>query len=303
MSVGTNIRKYNDYHNPLFRSGDGILVYFGKYDISKITTGMIRDYLVHLDSNREKPLAGSTKKKHVMVIRRVLGMAFEDNDIDRLPDAPKISSQDKPRVAFTDAQYKQFIKTGTACAKQGDVVSGVKIELDHIHMFKFVVHSFLRPTIGELFGLRHKDITMKSDPTHLEMIVRKGKNGLRESFTMPFAVLLYKSLSTNLFWKKPDTDEYVFMPKIEKRDYARTVAGRMFKHIIKEANLDNEEDPLTTYSLRHYALQKRVRDSKSRVDRHVLAKNAGTSIEMLERHYLSRMAPSPEIIERFQKDE
>jgi len=302
-SEGTDSRKYKDYHQPLFRAGDGLLVYFGKYDISKVTTGSMRDYLAHLDSNRAKPLAGGTKRKHVMVIRAILRMAFEDNEIDRVPDSPKIPNIDKPRIAFTDSQYKRFIRAGTLCAERGDVVSSVKIRQHHIHMFRFIVHSFVRPTTGELFGLRHKDIAIKSKPARLEMVIKKGKNGLRESFTMPFAVLVYKSICGNGAWAKPAPSEYLFMPRIAKRDYARTVAGRIFNHIIKEAKLDKEEERLTTYSFRHYSLQKRVRDSNSRVDKYVLAKNAGTSVDMLERFYLARMNPSPEIIEKFQTDE
>lgn len=302
-SEGEGARKYKDYHLPLFRAEDGLLFYFGKHDISKITTGQMRDYLAHLDARRDKPLAGGTKQKHVMVIRAVLQMAFDDNEIDRVPDAPKIKKEDKPRRAFTNTEYRRFMKAGQACITRGDVVSGVKIRNHHLHIFRFLVHSFVRPTVGELFGLQHKDITIKGDPTRLEMIVRKGKTGYRQSFTMPFAVLIYKSLVGTDVGNIPVQQEHLFLPKYKNREYARTVTSRIFKHVIKEAQLDSEDEPLTTYSLRHYSLQKRVQDSNAKVNRHVLAKNAGTSVEMLERFYLSRMTPSPEIIEQFQSNE
>lgn len=302
-SVGETERKYKDYHQYIFRAEDGLLSHFGKFDISKISTGHMRDYLAHLDARRKKPLASGTKQKHIMVIRAILRQAFEDNDIERIPDAPKIAAKDKPRIAFTDDQYKRFIKAGQACAARGDKVSGVTIRAHHIHMFRFLVHSFVRPTEGELFGLRHKDMWIKGNPTRLEMIVRKGKTGLRESFTMPFAVATYRSSFGADMGVEPKPDEYVFLPEFAKRGYARTVASRIFRHIIQVAHLDKEDEKLTTYSLRHYALQKRVRDSNSKVDRHILAKNAGTSVEMLERFYLSRMTPSTEIIERFQSND
>ncbi len=295
-------RKYDDYHKTLFRPNDGLISYFGRYDISKITTGMLRDYLAHLDAQRDKPLAGGSKKKQIMVIRAVLRMAMDDNALDRVPDAPKIASEDKPRVAFNQSTYRRFIKALHACAERGDVVHGEKISGHHIKMFRFIVHSFVRPTQGELFELRHEDIAIKVDPPRLELVVRKGKTGLRQSFTMPFAVAIYQGVVGH-YDAKPDPKAYVFLPRFEKRDYARAVAARIFRHAIKEAGLDKEREPLTTYSLRHYALQKRVQDSKSKVDRNLLAKNAGTSVEMLERFYLSRMQPSPEVIKQFQSND
>ena len=60
---GTNARSYSDSRKILFREGDGLISYFGKYDVAKITSGTMRDFLVHLDSRRPEPLANSTKAK------------------------------------------------------------------------------------------------------------------------------------------------------------------------------------------------------------------------------------------------
>jgi len=62
---------YSDVHKILYREEDGLLSYFGQYDVGKITSGMVRDYLVFLDQRREKPLAPSTKSKQCGVLRRV----------------------------------------------------------------------------------------------------------------------------------------------------------------------------------------------------------------------------------------
>ena len=48
---------------------------------------------------------------------------------------------------------------------------------------------------------------------------------------------------------------------------------------------------------------KRVRDYRSKVNINLLAKNAGTNVEILERFYLSRMIPSPEIIAEFRSND
>lgn len=301
-SLGKEHRKYRDYHTTLYRAEDGVVAYFGDMQVRKITTGTMRDYLAFLDGSRTKPLTGSTKKKQLMALRAVLQMAFDDEVIERVPDPPRITVVDKPRTAFTDHQYRDFIKAANRCIKRGDVVSGIKMTQQHIHAFRFIVHSFVRPTVGELFHLLHRDIQVKTKPTRLEMVIRKGKTGLRESFTMPFAVAIYQSIVGSKERREELADQFVFFPEYANRNYARTAMSRMFLHVAREAGLDKHGEKFTTYSLRHYALQKRVRDSHSRVNINLLAKNAGTSVEMLERFYLSKMTPSPEIIAEFQSN-
>lgn len=293
--------KWSDGDNKLInRSKDGLIHYFGKYDVSKITTGMVRDYLIHLDANRSKRLADSTKSKHVIIIRKVLALAVEDGILNVLPVMPKQKTVDTPRHTFTDDEYKRFMKTAGECAKRGDVVRGVKIAGHHAKMFRFVVHTFLRPTEGELFGLKHKDIQIKGDPPHLEMNVRGGKTGGRVSVTMPLAVPLYQG-NLNPFDKDGlDKNSYVWMPEYPNRRTAINTARRLFNHILAEAGLVDDDHKLSPYSLRHYAIQARLRGSKGKVNLYTLAKNAGTSVDQLERFYLKNMAPTKELIENLQ---
>jgi integrase len=213
---------------------------------------------------------------------------------------PKIKTVDTPRHTFTDSEYKQFMRAAGECAKRGDVVRGVRITGHHAKMFRFVVHTFLRPTEGELFGLKHKDIQVKGEPAHLEMNVRGGKTGGRVSVTMPLAVPMYQG-SLNPFDKGAiDKEAYVWMPDYSNRRTAINTARRIFNHILAEADLVDEDRKLSPYSLRHYAIQARLRGSKGKVNLYTLAKNAGTSVDQLERFYLKNMAPTKELIENLQ---
>jgi integrase len=281
----------------LNRPKDGLINYFGKYDVTMITAGKIREYLVHLDKNRGKPLAHSTKSKHVVIIRKVLTLAVEDGLMHTLPPMPKVKTVDTPRNSFTDAEYKQFSKTFFECAKRGDVVRGVRIKGHHAKMFKFIVHSFLRPTEGELFGLKYKDVLWQKDPIHLQLSVRGGKTGKRVSITMPLAAMLYQSLSDPMRENMPDPESYVWMPDYPNRRTAINTARRLFNHVLKEAGLVDPDRKLTPYSLRHYALRARLTSSHGKVNIYWLAKNAGTSVDQLERFYLKNMAPTQEMVE------
>ncbi|MDO6591647.1 hypothetical protein Q4539_15475, partial [Yoonia sp. 1_MG-2023] len=77
MAAQKGKSKWSDGDGKLLnRQKDGLIIYFGKHDVTKITTGMIREYLLHLDDNRDRPLAQSTKSKHVVIIRKVLSLPF-----------------------------------------------------------------------------------------------------------------------------------------------------------------------------------------------------------------------------------
>ena len=57
---------------------------------------------------------------------------------------------------------------------------------------------------------------------------------------------------------------------------------------------------LELHALRHYSLQTRLRKSKGKVNIFNLAKNAGTSVEQLERFYLRNMEFSDDLVENLQ---
>ena len=101
---------FSDQSKILFREKDGLVSYFGKHDVGKITSGIVRDYLLFLDKRRDKPLAMSTKSKQCGVIRQVLMLALEDGVIDIIPPMPKQRTVDKPRVSFSDAEYSLLLE-------------------------------------------------------------------------------------------------------------------------------------------------------------------------------------------------
>lgn len=291
---------FSDEYKILYRETDGVVSYFGKYDVGKITSGMVRDYLVFLDKRRDKPLAPSTKAKQCMMIRKVLMLALEDGVIDIIPPMPKQRTKDSPRVTFSDAEYKHLMTTARRIASEGQTkVRGVPITHEHVHMWQFLVHAFLRPTETELFAIRHCDVVLKSDPTHLELTLT-GKTGFRISATMPFAQVIYQSVKA----RHPNaaSTDYVFMSEYPNRTTAVNTARRLFNHILEVAGLktDNDGNARSPYSLRHYALQARLRNSKGKVNIYWLAKNAGTSVDQLERFYLKNMGLSPQQVRNLQ---
>jgi flagellar motor protein MotB len=292
-------RALSDERKLLYRENDGVVSYFGKYDVGKITTGTVRDYLLFLDKKRDQPLAPSTKTKHCMMVRKVLTVALEDGVIDLIPAMPKQRTKDAPRVSFTETEYKKLLKVARTCADRGDVVRGVQVTREHYNMIVFLVHSFVRPTETELFGIRFCDVEVKDDPKHL-LVSISGKTGFRRSATMGIAVSLFeKQQKTHADRSGKD---FLFMPDYPNRTTAVNTFRRIFNHLLEEAGLkeDNKGNPRSPYSLRHFALQTRLRKSEGQINIYWLAENAGTSVEQLERFYLKRMEPTDERVRNIQ---
>jgi hypothetical protein len=284
---------FSDQSKILFREKDGLVSYFGKHDVGKITSGNVRDYLLFLDKRRDQPLAMSTKSKQCGVIRQVLMLALEDGVIDIIPPMPKQRTVDKPRVSFSDAEYGLLLEKARKIADDGETsVRGVPVTREHYNVIVFAVHSFLRPTETELFGIRYCDIeVMDEEPRHLLMTLT-GKTGYRKSATMQAAADIFEKQREMHVDAKPT--DYVFMPEYANRTTAVNAYRRIFNHFLQETGLKKDKDgnDRSPYSLRHYALQTRLVKSDGKVNIYWLAENAGTSVDQLERFYLKNLAPS-----------
>jgi integrase len=166
------------------------------------------------------------------------------------------------------------------------------VSREHYNLIVFAVHSFLRPTETELFGIRFCDIeVMNDDPKHLLMTLT-GKTGFRKSASMRAAVDIFEK-QRKLHAERKDTD-YVFMPEYVNRTTAVNTYRRIFNYFLQETGLKKDKDgnDRSPYSLRHYALQTRLVKSDGKVNIYWLAENAGTSVKQLERFYLKNLAPS-----------
>jgi hypothetical protein len=89
---------------------------------------------------------------------------------------------------------------------------------------------------------------------------------------------------------------------MKNRETAARIGQRFFNHVVEQENLkfDKDGNPRSFYSLRHYALQTRLRKSGGAINIYEFAKNAGTSVNQLERFYLKFMERSPAQIKNLQ---
>jgi integrase len=107
---------------------------------------------------------------------------------------------------------------------------------------------------------------------------------------MPSAVKIYDRIVART---GADPDRHLFLPQYSNRATAQHKMWKAFGALLKRTGLasDGFGNKRVPYSLRHSALMFRLLNGEN-VDLLALARNAGTSIGMLERFYLSHLGPA-----------
>jgi hypothetical protein len=160
----------------------------------------------------------------------------------------------------------------------------------------FMTHSFLRPTESEVYALTHRDIVIADDPKRLIITVRKGKTGHRIVNTMPGAVSVYNRINSRS--SGDVTDEFIFLSRYKNRSTAKQIVQRQFNALLERSHLKKDrysKSVHTVYSLRHTSICMRIILSQGKVNIFNLAKNAGTSVDQIERFYARRLPLSKEM--------
>ncbi len=274
-----------------------ILPALGTHHVGKITSAMVEDYINEIAEDRG--LSASTLKKHVVVIHKVLKEAVKDGTLAAVPIMPTISRDDQPRPWLRDDHYRMVLKTCREMHKGGEqglqyrTRKGHRQESmgwDEVYDFiVFMVHTFLRPSEWKL--LQHRHIRVEDEGgnnPHLVISVPNAKTTRRDSVSMPIAVEVYRRMQK----RHDEPNDYLFFNAMLERDYAQRRMGEMFKEVITKAKLETDiyGQEHTTYSLRHTALSFRLLKGDA-VSLNVLAANARTSVDMLERFYISHLKP------------
>ena len=181
-------------------------------------------------------------------------------------------------------------------ASERPQIRGVAVTDELYDLILFVTHSFVRPTITELYALRHNDVTVAENPKRLLLTIRNGKTGYRASNTMPAAVSVYERITQR--YPNAKGEDYLFFPAYPNRETASRIVQRQFNTALERANIKHDPFTNTThtlYSLRHTAICMRIILSEGKVNIFNLAKNAGNGVDQIERFYARNLPLSREM--------
>ena len=155
-----------------------------------------------------------------------------------------------------------------------------------------MVNSFLRPVDIKLIQHQHIQV-VRGRNCYLRLSLPETKNHTSKVITLPAAVSSYESLRRFMMTRGlASPEDYLFLPNIKDRDVASHLISKFFRQVL--VCLDLRKGSLgqnrTLYSLRHTAITFRLLYGKG-IDLLTLAKNARTSVEMIERFYASELDP------------
>ena len=286
----------------------GLMREFSKQDVREIKTRQYQQFMDSVHSKRPD-LSPSTRNGLSATFRNVLKIARDDGVIDQVPATPRTPHKDNPRPFFrfyplvpksTDV-YKKVLETAKKMATAKIVIRGVPVTDELYDFILFIVHSFVRPISTELYAIRHNDCEISDNPKRLLVTIRNGKTGFRTANTMPAAVSVYERIKAR--YPNAKGEDYIFLPNYENRQTAARIFQRQFNYLLDTAKI--KHDPFTNqdhtiYSLRHTAICMRIILSEGQVNIFNLAKNAGTSVEQIERFYARNLPLSKEMARNLQ---
>lgn len=285
-----------------------VLPFFGNHSANQITAQSLEEFLNYL---YEFDLSDITISQYFNALRKILQHAILLGHLDKLPTFPKLKIDSIPRGGFTVKEYLKILRYAKKHGADDDIQSHQKTHRDtrnSIYIEKnslpyefawligFMVNSFIRPVDVKLIQHQHVEI-VRGKYIYLRLTLPETKRHRQQIVTLYPAVRIYEKLfqymsSRNL--AKPD--DYLFLPEIKDREAASHLITRDFRKILIATNLrkGNLGQNKTLYSLRHTAITYRLLYGKG-IDLLTLARNARTSVEMIERFYASQLTPEMNI--------
>lgn len=300
----------------------GLQKQFQHRDVRELRTKDFADFLDKLANDRPD-LSESTRNMLTATFRNVLKVAVRDGTIDSVPATPRDRQRDNPRAylpfyplvdrkqcAYTKVrntvrtlvkEHRDFIKNAEKLNQPKTIYDAKKLRIVPItselgDLIVFAVNTFVRPTTTELYALKHENITIADNPRRLLVTVKKGKTGFRIASSMENAVDVYERIRQRNPDAKPG--DYLFFPSYTNRNTVRDIVQRQFGLVLQRAGIKNDAVAglkYSVYSLRHTAICMRIILGGGKVDIYTLAKNAGTSVEQIERFYAKHLPISAEL--------
>ncbi len=253
-------------------------------------------------------LSSTTVSQYLVVVRKLLKLAVRHGFLRELPEMPEVKVANRPRSMLSLPEYRALVRTAHRLDRQNSLAPALKSSSGHRDRFwvaprnltlspdmawviRFMVNSFVRP--GDIRQLKHKHVqVVRSESTYLRLTLPVTKKHDTPVVTLRPAVQVYEvALARAQAKGLGGPDDYVFLPGETDRVYALAVLGFWFKWVMREAGVatvDALGRDRTLYCLRHTSIMFRLLYGQG-IDMLTLARNARTSVQMIERFYASAL--------------
>ena len=276
-----------------------IAAFFDHTDLRTVNMGSIQRFIDYLS---DQELSTPTIVGYIAQLRKVLRYLVEHEHIAQMPLFPKMKVTQKPRGAFTVTEYAAMLRQSKTLRRhefvwdKPDTRFHIKPQYRRMPfemngLIRFMVYTFLRP--GDVRQLKNKHIEIIHGKFHyLRLTPPEIKRHKAPTVSLPQAVRVYKTLlahQTAMGYGKPD--DYVFFPEEKNRLRCLNTIGWLFNWILNSLGIKAGPHGAdrSFYSLRHTAITFRLIFGGN-IDLLTLARNARTSVEMIEKFYASTLS-------------
>ncbi len=282
-------RKYKDY---LFILEKYLIPFFGNYRISDITDEVVAEFSVWRLAVMGKEAKAMTKKHHAMAFNRIVQIARERHYVYSNHTVPQLDfagAKSEPRPAFSCEEMQQLYAYMPIWQKDVIHKDSEAARILYTAYVKFLVNTGVRHST-ESMPLRWKHLQWHyiSSKRFLRIWV-SGKTGARYLIAKHEVIAVLEEL---LRWQQLPyrTLDEVIKAKLDRRIFVLQTGEmphlleNIFRHLMMKSGLQKNAagQNRTLYSLRHtYATEALAKG----IDIHTLAKQMGTSVVMIEKHY------------------
>ena len=282
-----------------------VMPFFKDRPPSTIDASVLEGFIQRLTDAK---LSTTTMSQYLVVVRKLLKLAVRQKLLNEVPEMPQVRVVHRPRGMLTLDEYGAVVRTAHRMTRQQNEAPQVKrqgrtrerfwvsqrhltLPRDMAWAIRFMVNSFIRP--GDLRQLKHKHVQVcRGEHLYLRLTLPETKRHDATMVTLRPAVQVYEAaLAQARAQGMGEPEDFVFLPAERDRDYALAVLGFWFNWVMREAGVATEDTwgrPRTLYCLRHTAIMFRLLYGQG-IDMLTLARNARTSVQMIERFYASAL--------------
>lgn len=246
-------------------------------------------------------LSSTTISQYLVAVRKVLAYGVAIGAMDKLPEFPKIKIHTVSRGAFTPSEYWRLLRRARSMrgVRHPDAADSIRqnyklrtadqvMPPDMAWAVGFMVNSFIRPS--DLKTLKHRHVeVVRTRFSYLRLTLPQTKRHEKPIVTLQPAVRVYQQIRKHQQVQGyGGPEDYLFLPHLRDRDYAHAVLNFHFNWILAMENLKQgpHGQPRSMYSLRHSSITFRLLYGQG-IDLLTLARNARTSVDVINRHYAS----------------
>ena len=277
-----------------------LLPRWGNTDIKAID----HEQLLRFTHDISEQFSTITISQYLVIVKKIFNLASALNLLEKVPVFPKIKIKTVSRGAFTPSEYWSIVRCARALTDKvhpdySNLRSHYRLRtaertmpIDLQWAIRFMLNSFIRPSDLKTLKHKHIEIAQKDGCKYLRLTLPETKSHGTPIATLRPAVTVYKSIASHYKTKGlANPDDYVFLPHLRDRNYAHWVLSFFFNWVLAKTGLKKgaHGQDRSLYSLRHSAITFRLLYGRG-VDLLTLARNARTSVKMVEQFYASQLS-------------